>query len=218
MDLENAEILITNSISSVDLTKTKEKHSKQSVMDKDIAFLLSNASICCNSNEFRDLKIDNTRDNIILSSSSSTSSSDHSDSENDSDVQIIEVKQTRNVIKELICVYSSSSEDEDDNDGDQGVLVHFDMLEKETTNSKKNQKVLSETCKNSTDSSKLPVQGNTSNIKVIQNGNGHVEEVLNVLNNLLEKVSATVKKERDHQSAEDSSESSDSDADISDKK
>lgn len=217
MDLENAEILITNSICSVDLTKTKEKHSKQSVMDKDIAFLLSNASICCNSNEFRDLKIDNTRDNIILSSSSSTSSSDHSDSENDSDVQIIEVKQTRNVIKELICVYSSSSEDEDDNDGDQGVLVHFDMLEKETTNSKKNQKVLSETCKK-TDSSKLPVQGNTSNIKVIQNGNGHVEEVLNVLNNLLEKVSATVKKERDHQSAEDSSESSDSDADISDKK
>ena len=217
MDLENAEILITNSISSVDLTKTKEKHSKQSVMDKDIAFLLSNASICSNSNEFRDLKIDNTRDNIILSSSSSTSSSDHSDSENDSDVQIIEVKQTRNVIKELICVYSSSSEDEDDNDGDQGVLVHFDMLEKETTNSKKNQKVLSETCKK-TDSSKLPVQGNTSNIKVIQNGNGHVEEVLNVLNNLLEKVSATVKKERDHQSAEDSSESSDSDADISDKK
>ena len=217
MDLENAEILITNSICSVDLTKTKEKHSEQSVMDKDIAFLLSNASICCNSNEFRDLKIDNTRDNIILSSSSSTSSSDHSDSENDSDVQIIEVKQTRNVIKELICVYSSSSEDEDDNDGDQGVLVHFDMLEKETTNSKKNQKVLSETCKK-TDSSKLPVQGNTSNIKVIQNGNGHVEEVLNVLNNLLEKVSATVKKERDHQSAEDSSESSDSDADISDKK
>ena len=218
MDLENAEILITNSISSVDLTKAKDKQLKQSVMDGDIAFLLSNASICSNDNEFRDLKGENTRDNIILSSSSCTSSSDHSDTENDSDVQIIEVKQTRSIIKELICVYSSSSEDEDDNDGDQGVLVHFDMLEKEATYTKKIQKVLSETCKNSTDSSKLPVRGITSNNTVIKNGNDHLEEVSNVLNDLLAKVSATVKKERDDESAEDSSESSDSDVDITDKK
>ena len=218
MDLENAEILITNSISSVDLTNTKQKLSEKSVMDGDIAFLLSNASICSNDNEFRDLKVENTRDKIILSNSSSTSSSDHSDSESDSDVQIIEVKQTRNIIKELICVYSSSSEDEDDNDGDQGVLVHFDMLEKETTNTKKNQKVLSETCKNSTVSSKLPIQENTSNNKVLQNGNAHLEEVSDVLNDLLAKVSAAVKNERDQESAEDSLESSDSDVDIADKK